>query len=210
MANPANPVFNSAVYQNGALLGAVGSSASAVTDPLLTALVNAGAIVDISVYDPDNALFSTVMTVDAEGDFIGQYLGTPILASISKTSSGGTLAAATYYYVVPAVNAQGETTASNELSIAVTGTTSTITIQWVAPAAPVPAPGQPAGLGLPTDGTPTGYNVYRGTAAGGENNEFVTGTTTLSFTDTGAAATHTSTAPPTHNAATLPGEVVKP
>lgn len=205
-----DPVFNTTVYQNGTKLGGPGDSAASVTDPLLTTLTNNGAIIDLSTYVQDTAEFSTVMTVNAEGDFIGHFLGVPILVSATGAASGGTLAAATYYYVVTAVNANGETTKSNELSVVTTGTTSKVTLTWVGPTAPVAEAGQPAGLGLPTGGTPTGYNVYRGTAAGGELSQFVTGTTLTTFTDTGGTATATNLAPPTHNAATLPGEVQRP
>jgi len=201
-----DPVFNTTVYQNGTKLGGPGDSASSVTDPLLTTLTNAGAIIDLSTYTQDTALFSTVMTVDAEGDFIGHFLGVPTLAS-ATAGGGGSLAATTYYYVVTAVNANGETSKSNELSVTTTGTTGSVTLTWLAPTAPVAEAGQPAGLGLPTGGAPTGYNVYRGTSAGGELAQYVTGTTTLKFTDTGGTATATNLAPPTHTSATLPGEV---
>lgn len=97
----------------------------------------------------------------------------PLQNPASTSTTGGTLAANTYYYVVTAIlNPQGESIASNEVSITTTGTTSSNTITWTAP------PGM----------TVTGYRVYRGTAAGAENVYYAPGNV-LTFTDTGGAST---------------------
>lgn len=93
------------------------------------------------------------------------------LAAVGSTT-GGTLAAATYYYKVTACVPNGETVGSNEVSVTTTGSTSKVTLTW----------------SLPSGGGATGYRVYRGTAAGAENvlvGVIVSGTT-LSFVDTGA------------------------
>lgn len=94
----------------------------------------------------------------------------PVLTSVTTSGTGGTLAAGTYYYVVTALFAAGESTRSNELSVVTTGTTSSNTVTWTA-----------------VSGA-TGYRVYRGTSAGGENTYFAVGAVT-SFVDTGGAGT---------------------
>lgn len=94
----------------------------------------------------------------------------PVQSAPSTATTGGTLAAATYYYKVTALTAAGETIGSNELSQVTTGTTSTVTINWAAVAGA------------------TGYRIYRGTAAAGENVYYAVGAV-VTFTDTGAAST---------------------
>ncbi|HEV3345121.1 MAG TPA: PPC domain-containing protein, partial [Pirellulales bacterium] len=69
----------------------------------------------------------------------------------STNNTGGELPTNTYYYKVTATSAAGETTPSNEQSIGVTGPTGEVTVNWTA------------------DPGATGYKIYRGTAAGGEN-----------------------------------------
>lgn len=105
-------------------------------------------------------------------------LAAPTANTPTTATTGGTLPAATYYYVVTTLNALGETTASNEVSVTTTGTTSANTITWSA-----------------VTGA-TGYRVYRGTATGTENVYYAVGAVTT-LTDTGAAASTGS--PPTNN-----------
>ncbi|OYV94712.1 MAG: hypothetical protein B7Z73_02695, partial [Planctomycetia bacterium 21-64-5] len=64
---------------------------------------------------------------------------------------GGSLSTATYYYVVTATTANGETTPSNELLVPVIGPNGEVQVNWTA---------QPGA---------TGYKIYRGTASGAEN-----------------------------------------
>jgi hypothetical protein len=99
----------------------------------------------------------------------------PAVPTLSTASTGGTLAQnTTYYYVVTAVNTYGES-AGTEVSEKTGNSTSnnTITLSgWT-----------------PVTGA-TGYNVYRGTSAGGETGYIsVSGQSTTSFTDTGGALT---------------------
>jgi hypothetical protein len=93
--------------------------------------------------------------------------------TISRTpsGSGGTFAAGTYYWVLTATNANGETLRSNEVSATLSGTTSSVTINW----------SQITGA--------TGYKLYRGTAAGAENALITTigSGATITYTDTGSA-----------------------
>ncbi|MEV6580272.1 hypothetical protein AB0M92_19140 [Streptomyces sp. NPDC051582] len=74
----------------------------------------------------------------------------------ATATTGGTLAAATYYYqVVPVIARQGELQPSTEVSQVTTGATSTVTLSF----------STPAGL----DGSqPNLYKVYRSTATGTE------------------------------------------
>lgn len=97
-------------------------------------------------------------------------LAAPVQSAASTSTTGGTLPAQTSYYVVSATNANGETIASNEISIVSTGTTSSNTINWAL------VPGA------------TGYKIYRGTAAGAENVYYPVGNVS-SYVDTGAANT---------------------
>lgn len=105
----------------------------------------------------------------------------PVQAAPSTATTGGTLTAGTYYYVITALNSGGETTQSNEVSQVTTGATSTITLSWASVAGA------------------TGYNIYRGTAAGLENAQFTVGAVTT-YTDTGTAGTAAS--PPATNSFT--------
>jgi hypothetical protein len=101
-----------------------------------------------------------------------QQAAAPVANTPTTSTTGGTLAAGTYFYVVTAILSTGETVASNEVSITTTGTTSSNTITWTAP------------LGM----TVTGYRVYRGTSTGAENVFYAPGNV-LTFTDTNAAST---------------------
>ncbi len=98
-------------------------------------------------------------------------LTAPVQAPATTSTTGGTLAAATYYYKVTALNGLGETIGSNEQSVTTTGTTSSNTISWAA------VPGA------------TSYRIYRGTTAGGESTYYTAAASATSFLDTGAAGT---------------------
>jgi hypothetical protein len=96
-------------------------------------------------------------------------LAVPGTVTPTGSTTGGTLAAATYFYKVTALNAVGETTGSAEASVTTTGTTSSVALAWTAVA------------------SAASYKVYRGTAAAGENVFYTTATN--SYTDTGAVST---------------------
>ena len=74
-------------------------------------------------------------------------LFTPPPAIITASTTGGSLAAATYWVQVTAKNGNGETTPSTAVSVTTTGTTSSISITFM---------GQPFA---------TGYNIYIGTGS---------------------------------------------
>ena len=98
----------------------------------------------------------------------GLGIAVPGTVTATGSSTGGTLAAATYYYKVTALNAAGETVGSLEANVTTTGTTSSVSLAW----------GAVTGA--------TSYKVYRGTAAGLESVFYTT--TTNSHTDTGATS----------------------
>ncbi|MEU0940106.1 hypothetical protein [Embleya sp. NPDC005971] len=134
---------------------------------------------------------------------VSSYLGTNSIQMGTVTSAtattGGTLAAATYYYVVSAVIARsGETIGSVEVSQATTGSTSTVTLSFAAP------------TGYEGAG-PILYKVYRSTGTGTESllgyvdatvvlqGDGITPTMATSIVDTGSALIpkNSSTAPTT-------------
>jgi parallel beta-helix repeat protein len=95
---------------------------------------------------------------------------TPGTPSTSTSTSGGTLAAGTYYYKVTALDSYGnETLPSAEASRTTTGSTSTVTVSWTA------VPGAVT------------YRVYRGTTSGGQSVYYTSATN--SYIDTGSAST---------------------
>ncbi|HVX12329.1 MAG TPA: DUF4214 domain-containing protein [Pirellulales bacterium] len=104
----------------------------------------------------------------------------PVQTAPSASTTGGTLAAGTYYYVLTAVGPNGETAASGEVSITVTGATSSVTLNW----------NSVAGA--------TGYKIYRGLAPGAENVLVgdVTTASATSFVDNGSEIA-TGQSPPT-------------
>ncbi|NUP38160.1 MAG: hypothetical protein HOY76_14385, partial [Streptomyces sp.] len=96
-------------------------------------------------------------------------------------TTGGSLAANTYYYQVSAVVARfGEISASTEVSQTTTGSTSTVTLSFSTPS------------NLPDGASPVLYKVYRGTSTGAETLVGVvdafdtTGAAVTSIVDTGA------------------------
>lgn len=105
-----------------------------------------------------------LQSVSAERE---EDLPTPTGLAGTASTTGGSLATGTYFYVVTALNETGETKASSEISVPVTGPTGSVALSW-----------NPVARA-------TGYRVYRGTSAGGENVSYTS--TTNSFTDTGAA-----------------------
>ena len=113
---------------------------------------------------------------------LGIAIAAPTGPGVTTSGSGGTLAAATYYYEVTATTPGGETTASSEVSVTATGSTSSNTVTWSA-----------------VTGA-TGYNIYRGTTPGGENTQYSVGAVTT-FTDTGAAGV--AATPPASNTTTF-------
>ena len=103
-------------------------------------------------------------------------IGTPVLTLGTTSTTGGTLAAGTYFWKTTAINGSGETVGSNEVTATTTGATSSQPLSWVA-----------------ITGS-TGFKVYRGTVAGAENVLVATLGLVTSYTDIGSAGT-TGTVP---------------
>lgn len=121
-----------------------------------------------------------------------EVLPPPVQIAGSTNTSGGTLAAGAYRYYITALNASGETTISNEITITSTGATSVNTVNWNAVT------------------NATGYKIYR-TAAGGAAGTQLLLTTVgavTTFADTGALTP--SGAFPTYNTAYSPGTYTAP
>ena len=104
-------------------------------------------------------------------------LGTPSGLAAAAVGTGGTFAAATYFWKVTAVGSGGETPASNEATVAIV-LNGKANLTWTA----VP--------------NAVSYNIYRGTSSNGEN-KLVGTSTTNAFSDTGVVGTTQS--PPTAN-----------
>ncbi|MEZ0089933.1 hypothetical protein [Streptacidiphilus sp. EB129] len=122
----------------------------------------------------------------AAGLIVPTYRGVPLVESsflspranqmgavtTATATSGGTLAATTYYYQVSAVIARfGEIQCSTEVSQTTTGSTSTVTLSFSTP------------TNMPDGASPILYKVYRATTTG---NEVLVGT--VDAFDTGGTA----------------------
>lgn len=141
------------------------------------------------------------------GAFAGlalEVLPPPLITSpVTTATTGGTITAGTYRYLITTINANGEshgvadgggTTGGvfYERSIATTGSTSTVTLNWAA------VPGA------------TGYKIYKTAAGGASGTELLTATLGLvtTFTDT-APGTPVGAFPLT-NSANNPNTYVAP
>jgi Phage capsid family len=102
-------------------------------------------------------------------------IGAPVI-TLGSATSGGSFAAATYFWKLSAVNGTGETVGSNELTVALT-LNQKQPINWTA-----------------VVGATGGYRLYRGTVAGQENVlvASIAGQATATYTDLGAAGTNAS------------------
>jgi hypothetical protein len=128
-----------------------------------------GLFMDVVLYQFSNAI---KYYLALQKDLTTQLSAPSTLAAVDG-GAGGTLAAGTYFYKVTALDgAGGETTASNEASVAV-AVNHKINLTWTAVT------------------NATGYNVYRGTATNTELLLIGTGLPTLtnSFTDDGSFTT---------------------
>lgn len=128
--------------------------------------------------------------VDIEIDELGtigipysSVIAAPTGLAVVAVVGGGTFAANTYFWVVTFTGALGETTASNEVSVAI-ALNGSANLTWNAPPASV-----------------THVKVYRGTAAGAENALIATLGNVAAYTDTGTAGS--AATPPTVNTASV-------
>lgn len=135
---------------------------SAGAENILAGIVSDGAATAFTDTAPLNSAASPPTSNTA-------LIAAPTQSALSTSSSGGNLASATYFYKVTAITRAGETTGSNEQSIAVTGPTGQVTVSWTA------------------DTGADGYKIYRGTSAGAEN-VLAGSTATTSFVDFGTVS----------------------
>lgn len=120
-----------------------------------------------------------------------EQLSAPV-QSAPSVIAGGALTAGTYRWVITAINANGETTASNEQTATTAAANLTVTLTWAA-----------------VTGA-TGYKVYRTAAAGATGTELLIATLGLVTTYNDAAVGAPSGAFPTVNTAANPGVYAVP
>jgi len=134
----------------------------------------------VATVQPDPS--STVDPISFATDASITLMATPGPVSLTATPSatGGTLPPGVYYYVVTAIGPDGETIASNEVSVTLSGATSSVALAWSAYAGA------------------TGYNIYRGGTALAETLLASPAGTGTTYTDTGASA-QTATPAPTNS-----------
>ena len=109
--------------------------------------------------------------------FLAPPVQPPGTITATPSTTGGTLAANTYFITVTSTNGTGETIPSAEVSKTTTGSTGSIATSWAA-----------------VTGA-TGYKVYIGTSSGAEGQFFTTATNSFTIT----TATGTSGTPPLQN-----------
>lgn len=129
------------------------------------------------------------------GGFLGiahEVLLPPVQSVLATATSGGTIAAGTYRYVVTAINANGETSASNEQTIVTTGAASTVTVTWL------------------TVVGATGYKLYKTAAGGATGTELLYKTVGVVLTDVDTAPGSPTGAFPVVGTATNPNVYVAP
>lgn len=119
-------------------------------------------------------------------------LSEPVQSALATAATGGTITAGTYKYIVTAINALGETNVSNEQTITTTGSTSTVTVTWVAV------------VGA------TGYNLYKTAAGGGSLTELKYKTVGLVTSDIDTSPGSPAGALPTTNTAFNSGVYTAP
>lgn len=121
-----------------------------------------------------------------------EVLPPPVQSALATAGTGGTITAGTYRYVVTAINAAGETRASNEQTIVTTGSTSTVTVTW----------GAVTGA--------TGYKLYKTAAGGATGTELLYKTVGLVITDIDTTPGAPAGAFPLFSTAYNPGVYVAP
>lgn len=121
-----------------------------------------------------------------------EVLAPPVQSALSTLTTGGTITAGTYRYVVTAINAYGETKASNEQEVTTTGSTSTVTVTW----------GAVTGA--------TGYKLYKTAAGGATGTELLYKTVGVVTSDVDTSPGSPSGAFPTTNTASNPNTYIAP
>jgi hypothetical protein len=119
-----------------------------------------------------------------------EMLSPPVLTGVAQ--AGGALTAGTYKYYITALNANGETSVSNEVTVTTAAGNLTAHLTW------------PAVTGA------TGYKVYRTAAAGASNTELLLTTLGVVTSYDDAAVGAPAGAFPTSNTATTAGTYAPP
>lgn len=119
-----------------------------------------------------------------------EQLAPPVLAG--SPTAGGSLTAGVYKYYLTAINALGETTVSNEVTVTTAAGNLTAALTWAA------VPGA------------TGYKIYRTAAAGASNSELLVATVGAVTLYNDAAVGAPSGAFPTVNTASNPNVYAAP
>jgi len=167
---------NAAAYTTAATpaVGTINSynASSSVLNPTLPQLVNlnVGATLVVEKNYADTTTNSVTFSC------FPPPIAAPTGLAVTGSTTGGTLTAGSYYWVITAVNTN-ESANSNEVSATLTGTTASASLTWTA-----------------VTGA-TGYKIYRGTTGGGENIlvTTITSGSTVTYTDIGSG---TSATPP--------------
>lgn len=159
----------------------------------VSAEINTPSTTSVAAYiSPDNgstwtALGTASKSKQINGDWTrywwdyGYYLSAPALAANDLTATtGGVLTNGTYYYKITATNTYGETIASTERSITLSGLNTAVSFDLT-------------GV-LPTGAT--GFNVYRSGSTGTETLKHVVSNTTTPFLDDGSDPDSSSETPP--------------
>lgn len=128
-----------------------------------------------TIADSGNIDTPTLADYEAKFAIFRDSLGTagtaaPAITLGTTAATGGTFGAGTYFWVVSAISATGESIVSNEVTATLVSTGTQI-LNWTA-----------------ITGA-TGYKVYRGSVSGAENTLVATLGAVLTYTDTGIAGT---------------------
>lgn len=151
------------------------SAIAAITSGTISGVVLTTSIIDSTPIGQNSAAAGSFTSVTAANGMKTTQLATPTAATGTGSSTGGTLAAATYYTKIVAVDINGHTTpASSEGSgVTTTGSTSSIAYTWTA------VPGA------------TSYQIWYATTAGAEANYFTSTTNSFTLTTTSGATAGT-------------------
>jgi len=142
-----------------------------------------------TIADTGNIDTPTLADYEAKFQMFRDSLGTagtaaPVITLGATSGTGGTFAPGTYFWVVSAISATGESIVSNELTATI-ASNGTQVLNWTAI------------VGA------TGYKVYRGSVSGAQNILVASLGTVVTYTDTGIAGT--VTAPPFNTTAFTKG-----
>lgn len=147
------------------------------TGPVGT-LIPAGT--QVSTVQPDPSAATEPVIFNTDRSITLAAVPGPVGLTATPSPTGGTLPAGLYYYLVTAIGPNGETIASNEVTVTLSGATSSVALGWT------------------VFGGATAYRIYRGSAQGYETLLASPAGTGVTYTDTGAGSL-TATPVPTNS-----------